>query len=95
MIVSTSARRFTQRERQWIVDRLNEVGATRPCPRCGHSEFSLLPVAGEIVVDANKGLFPANESIKYAVCACTKCGFLSHHALAVLGTLPAPQWGEI
>ena len=68
---------------------LQAKGATRPCARCGHTQFSILhetlltvqPLSGTFVV--GQGGVPA------VVVACNNCGNLLHHALGALGMIPA------
>jgi hypothetical protein len=93
MITSTS-HALTNSQREWVARRLRELGATRPCPRCSHPDFSLLESVLAIPIGSSSQ-FPGQwESIRAVVCVCTRCGFLSQHALGVLGQLPLPRYGE-
>jgi len=33
---------LSQKDRDKIIDALDRVGATKPCPRCGNGSFSLV-----------------------------------------------------
>ncbi len=77
----------TQKEK--IVKTLRERGVSLPCPRCGNNNFTLIdgyfnqPIQIEL-----GGLVLGGPTIPSIVLACTKCGFLSQHALGVLNLLP-------
>jgi ribosomal protein L37E len=75
-------------EKLRIVEKLEERGATLPCPRCGNQYFSLLdgyfnqPIQSEL-----SNIEFGGTSIPSVVVACNRCGYLSQHALGVLGLL--------
>ena len=77
-----------------IIRVLQQRNATRPCPRCGNQHFTLLegffnqPVSGDYF---SGGFFayPQGPTVPSVVTACSNCGFLSQHALGVLGLLPS------
>lgn len=71
--------------RQKIAQALMERGATLPCPRCGNSDFTLVDgYFGNSIMPDWKGIFLGGQQIPCAVLVCTKCGYLSQHALGVL-----------
>lgn len=67
---------------------LEERKALRPCPRCGHEGFTMVdglfnqPLQKEL-----GGLVIGGPAVPSVVIACTNCGFLSQHALGMLGLL--------
>ena len=79
---------WTQEKKQRIANALTRVGANQPCHRCGNNRFSLLdgffnlplvPTLGDWVL--------GGPTVPAVVVACTRCGYLSYHALGVLGLL--------
>lgn len=71
-----------------IADRLTEVGADTPCPRCHHDTFGIEPRAGQI--PAGQGIVIADLIVNtphypVAVTICTNCGFVALHAMGTLG----------
>jgi len=75
-----------------IVKVLLKRGANNPCPRCNNKQFTL--VGGYFnhpIQFGLKGIAIGGPSIPSVVAVCTKCGFLSQHALGIIGLL---QEGE-
>lgn len=72
-----------------IIKTLEKRRATRPCPRCGNRDFTIesgyfnQPIQSDL-----KGLSIGGRSIPSAIVICIKCGYISQHALGVLGLLP-------
>lgn len=72
-----------------IVRILSDRGAKNPCPRCDKTSFTLLDgyfnqniqpeITGDLIIGG-----PAIPSI---VIICNNCGYMSQHALGVLGLL--------
>ncbi len=78
-----------QSEKDKIIAKLNEKGANNPCPRCNHSQFSLID--GYILPTLQKdigNIVLGGQTIPTIIVACNNCGFLSHHALGALELLP-------
>jgi ribosomal protein S27AE len=83
-------------QKQKIIELLQKRKARKRCPRCGNKNFALLdgyfnqPIQKTIPVTitdiVNNGAF-----ISSVVVVCTRCGYLSQHALGVLGLLPAEE----
>ena len=82
---------WTTEERDDIVNRLQQKGVSRPCPRCGSDQFNL--VDGFAVFGLVDRL--EDEGVRHlmpSVCvACSRCGFLTFHALGALGLLNKDQ----
>jgi ribosomal protein L37E len=66
-----------------LARQLKDKKADKPCPRCGHVHFS---IAGESAVAINPpGMFGlTTHHIPATVVACSRCGYLSLHANAIL-----------
>ena len=80
---------FSEEQYNKINAILTERKAVLPCPRCGNTYFSLLhgfvslPVQNPTAENAVNG----GPAIPCVVTVCNNCGFLSNHALGVLGLL--------
>jgi hypothetical protein len=75
---------FEQGER--IIAALREHGAAANCPRCGNEHFTLLPGIVAMVLQApGPNVALAGPSLPCATIYCTRCGFVSSHALGMLG----------
>ena len=80
-------KKFTEAERQRIINALTERGATRPCSRCGNPRFALLDgYFSELLGDGLNFNF-GGPVVPSVVLACEKCGYIVQHALGVLGLL--------
>lgn len=77
------------------IEALQSRGATLPCPRCGNAAFTVFDLIFNQQVA--EGLTPISgapagfrgPTIPSVVAACTNCGFLSQHALGLLGLMPS------
>ena len=79
---------LTSNQKDKIVKKLHEVGAENPCPRCGNISFSLIDgIFNQTIQDDVKNIKLGGESLPTIVTVCTKCGFISHHALGSLGLM--------
>ncbi|MCK4653444.1 MAG: hypothetical protein KAU01_03270 [Candidatus Cloacimonetes bacterium] len=77
-----------EEQKQRIIKALEERGAKLPCPRCGNQRFSLLNgYFNQTIQTELKGISIGGPSVPSIVLACTKCGYLSQHALGTLGLL--------
>lgn len=76
-------------EKRKIIAALEERGATLPCPRCGNNAFTLLDgYLNQTIQKELKGIVIGGPSVPTIVITCKRCGFLSQHALGILGLLP-------
>lgn len=76
-------------EKQRIIQALEERGAKLPCPRCGNQQFTLIDgYFNQTIQTELKGIVIGGPSVPSIVVACTRCGYLSQHALGALGLLP-------
>jgi hypothetical protein len=77
---------LTSDQKQQIVDRLQELGATLPCPRCTTTSFSLVNELAVVPVHPQVGGSPLDGlALPAVLLMCNQCGFLSYHALTKLG----------
>ena len=79
---------LSQEEKQRIINVLNSRNANGPCPRCGNRNFILAdgyfnhPMQVDI-----RNINIGGPSIPTIATVCSNCGFVSEHALGVLGLL--------
>lgn len=72
-----------------IIKALEERGATRPCPRCGNKDFELSGGYFIQILQTELDTYKlGGPSIPSVVVVCTKCGYISQHALGILELLP-------
>ncbi len=89
--------RMTSEQANEVIQALQSRGATRPCPRCGNAHFTLLegffnqPLSGDLTTPPGTMGFSSGPTVPSVVTACARCGFLSQHALGVLGLADSPQ----
>jgi len=84
--------KLSEKDKQKIISTLTERRATLPCPRCGNSQFTLIDgYFNETVQTELKGIVIGGLSVPSVVIACNQCGFMSHHAIGVLGLLPGEE----
>jgi hypothetical protein len=88
--------KMTPEQAREVVQALSDKGVRLPCPRCANLQFTLLegffnqPVSGDLTAASGAMAFSSGPTVPSVVTACSRCGFLSQHALGVLGLLP-PQ----
>ncbi len=83
---------MTEEQKKQIVAALEERGAKLPCPRCGNPSFTLLDgYFNQTIQTDPKGMVIGGTSVPSVVIACTRCGYLSQHALGGLGLLPKAE----
>ncbi len=81
---------ITQEEKQKIVEKLDrKFNHSLKCPMCGNSHF----IIGDgyfntFMQDDFKTVNMGGASIPSIPIICNKCGFMSLHALGILGLLP-------
>lgn len=81
--------KMSSETKQQIVATLQTKGAIQPCPRCGNKEFTLLDgYFNQGIQQELGGMVIGGPSVPSAVVVCNKCGYMSQHALGVLGLLP-------
>lgn len=70
-------------------DRLRKYKTPLKCPMCGNMHFSLADayIRNELQADLKK-VNLGGPSIPAIAIVCENCGFMSQHAIGVLGLLP-------
>ncbi len=71
-----------------IVEALKTRGVTRPCPRCGHLHFDFVAETLMTIQNDPNVFGVGGQVVPLAIVACSNCGYLSEHALGVLGLMP-------
>ncbi len=80
---------ISREEQEKITEVLTERGALEPCPRCGHDEFAMADGYGQYFLQSEIGkTIIGGRAIPFVAAICTHCGYISQHALGVLGLLP-------
>ncbi len=83
---------LTQEQKDKIIKALTDRLAKLPCPRCGNDTFTLLDgYFNQIIQTDLKGIVLGGRTIPSVVVACNRCGYLSQHALGILGLLPKEE----
>jgi transcription elongation factor Elf1 len=76
-------------EQKRIVSELNHKIPTLKCPMCNHNNFVLAEGYFTNSLQAKVGSFViGGPAIPTIPIICSNCGFLSQHAMGVLGLLP-------
>jgi ribosomal protein S27E len=72
--------------------RLRANGRAVQCPMCGHNNFAISDAyISNSLQDDFQNIVLGGPSIPSIAVICTNCGFISQHALGVLGLMPQPQ----
>jgi ribosomal protein S27AE len=94
-LIDLRNKKMTPAQAQEVIKALREKGVKLPCPRCGNGHFTLLdgffnqPVSTADWSPASQAMaFSSGPTVPSVVTACTRCGFVSQHALGALGLLP-------
>jgi ribosomal protein S27AE len=79
-----------EEQRKQIAKALVDRGVNRPCPRCGNTSFSIVDgyFNPSLQRELSGALIIGGPTVPTVITACNRCGFLSQHALGVLGLLP-------
>jgi len=81
-----------EEQKQKIIKALEERKVILPCPRCGNEHFTLLDgYFNQTIQTELTGIVIGGPSVPSIVVVCTQCGYLSQHALGVLGLLPKQE----
>ncbi|MBE6263193.1 MAG: hypothetical protein E7104_04385 [Prevotella sp.] len=85
---------ISNEEKQRIISELNNRinSGDIKCPMCGNKHFIIADgYFNSIMQDSLNGIVLGGPSIPSIAIVCSKCGFISSHALGVLGLLPKPN----
>ena len=84
--------KISDEKKREIIKALEERGAKLPCPRCGNNSFTLLDgYFNQTIQTVLKGMVLGGPSVPSVVVSCSRCGYLSQHALGALGLLPKEE----
>ena len=80
---------LSQEKKQEIIQKLNERIQVLTCPMCHQHNFVIANgYFSHFLQDNMKDVSIGGSSIPTIAIVCTHCGFVSQHALGVLGMLP-------
>ena len=81
---------LSENQRRQIANALDGKGAKLPCPRCGTDSFTVGDGYFVFMIQQNlKMLKLSGEAIPAISVICDNCGFISQHAIGVLGFSPS------
>ncbi len=67
-----------------IAKKLSEKGVNKPCPRCNSLNFEVIGQTFLWLNDDPQILNISGPSIPSAIIACSRCGFITLHAISAL-----------
>ena len=80
---------LTIEEKQRIIEKVREILPYIECPICHNKHFVVADGYFNTSIQGQlNGMMLGGPSIPSIGLICNKCGFISHHALGVLGLLP-------
>lgn len=80
---------ISNEDKQKIISKLNSRIGNIKCPMCGNNHFIIVDgYFNPTMQDDLNNLVLGGPSIPSIAIVCNKCGFISSHALGVLGLLP-------
>lgn len=80
---------LSQEEINKILEELKKRGVSKMCPMCGNPHFSIAPAYFvNLLQPSVSNLSLSGKSIPSIPIICTNCGFISQHAIGVLGIMP-------
>lgn len=83
---------LTEEKKAEIIKVLSEKGVTALCPMCGNKNFVVADAYfNNSLQDSPGAIHIGGSSIPTIPIICTNCGFVSQHALGVLGLLSKPE----
>lgn len=81
--------KMSPEKKQEIAKILQDKGALRPCPRCTNQKFTLLDgYFNQSIQQELTGMLIGGPAVPSVVLVCNNCGYMSQHALGVLGLMP-------
>lgn len=80
---------FSKEKIDKILKELKKRGVSKTCPMCGNKHFSIAPAYFVNLLQTSVGnLSLGGKSIPSIPIICTNCGFISQHAIGILGIVP-------
>ena len=78
-----------ENNKETIAKKIREILPNIECPMCHNRHFAILDgyLVFPVPDDYKMSFFQAQKSIPAIGIICTKCGFISQHALGILGLL--------
>ena len=68
-----------------IVQALTKKGVNKACSKCGHLKFSVVGESFISIQDNPNVMQIGGPAIPTAIVACDNCGYVTQHALLLLG----------
>lgn len=82
-------------KQQEIIKILNEKIGDVPCPMCGNKHFMLAEgYFCNILQDHFRNITIGGKNVPAVAIICQNCGFISQHALGMLGLLQQTEEGD-
>lgn len=82
------AQEFTKQQKELLIKTLEEKGVKSVCPMCRNQHFILADgYFSNTLQEDTKNLSLGGAGIPTIPIVCSNCGFVSQHALGVLGLL--------
>ena len=83
---------LTQEEKQKIIETLKQRGVNASCPMCGNKNFIIADgYFNQTMQKDFQNIALGGPAIPTIATVCSNCGFVSQHALGVLGLLNNPD----
>ena len=80
--------KFSESQREIIIKALIDKGVASPCPMCKNKKFSVLDGYFKHSVQLGlKRTILGGPTVPAVVVICDNCGFMSQHAIGILGIL--------
>ena len=82
-------------DRDKVAQLLTQRGATKPCHRCGNTNFVVIENYSYFTLQdsLSQGVVFGGPAVPVALVACSNCGSITPHALGPLGLLEQPKQG--
>ena len=82
---------LSKEDKQVIISKILEIIPNIECPICHNKQFIIADGYFNSSIQGNlNGMSLGGPSIPSIGIICNRCGFISHHALGVLGLIPPP-----
>ncbi|MFB2803572.1 hypothetical protein [Shewanella seohaensis] len=78
---------MSEKFKEKIVNKLNDLCSEQPCPRCGFTDFDFVGVS-RISVNTDADIKHLNKSMPVIITACRKCAYIAQHAMLPLNLKP-------
>jgi len=83
---------LTSEQKEKIIETLKQKGVNQGCPMCGNKNFVLIDGYFNNHLQGDLSSYSlGGPSVPSIATACSNCGFISQHALGILGLLNNPD----